>query len=495
MKVIRCFCALTIIGVLLFNSCSKKSSPIEETEGPGDGGGSKELVLPKKELRGVWIATVWSLDWPRTSDYTAVEYNAAAQKKSYTDMLDNIKAKGFNTVFVQVKGMGDAFYDSAYEPWSASLTGTRGKDPGYDVLKFMIDEAHLRGLDFHAWINPYRIATRGNNSTQYPPLHASVNPSWVVDHEKIQIYNPALPEVQARLADIVKDIITKYDVDGLHMDDYFYPDPAVSGTLTSDQSLYQQMGAGFSSIQAWRRANVDKAIEKIYTTIVANKPQVVFSISPAASKDYNLNTLYADVEKWCKNGWVDILIPQLYQEIGNSTNDFQRNLSVWSQYSYSAKLVIGHALYKFGTLEGGAKFDSPQELERQFEMTRDNAKVVGSVMYSAKDVYFNRVGVTDKLEQLYKHNAIIPFAGREVAPRTPVPSNFKLENGILSWDSVSGNDVRYAVYHFTDLTKQGKLVAVNNLNTLSVNEPGFYCVTSLNKDNLESKPSQTIEKK
>lgn len=479
-------------------SCSKDSpSPDDGNPDPGgdNGGGEQVLILPQKEMRGAWIPTVWALDWPRTANYAAVEYGAAAQQASYKAMLDMLKAKGFNTVFVQIRGMGDAFYNSPYEPWSGNITGTRGQAASYDVMQFMIDEAHARGLEFHAWINPYRIATRASSGTPYPALHSSINPSWVVDHEKIQIYNPALPEVRQRLADIVKDIITKYDVDGMHMDDYFYPDPSSAGTMVSDQSLYEQYGSGFSTIADWRRDNVNKAIQGIYKTIVQNKPEVVFSISPAASRTYNLNTLFADVGKWCQEGWVDVLIPQLYQEIGNPSNDFQANLSTWAQFAYSSRLVIGHALYRFGAAGNPAAFGSTQELVRQFDLTKRNAKAVGSVMYSAKDVYFNRIGIADKLAELYSHKAIIPFAGRKIAPETNTPANVKFTGNELSWSAASGNNVRYAVYHFTDVKKEGKLLDVVTTMKLNVSAPGFYSVTSLNVDHLESKPSDPLEKK
>lgn len=492
-KLIHIFIMAFTATVFLY-SCGKDTpSPDDGDPNPGGGGGTTELILPQKEMRGAWIATVWALDWPRTENFASEAYNATVQKASYIAMLDMLKGKGFNTVFVQVRGMGDAFYESPYEPWSGNITGTRGQNPGYDVMQFMIDEAHARGLEFHAWINPYRISTRASTATPYPALHSSVDPSWVVDHEKIRIYNPALPEVRQRLADIAKDIITKYDVDGLHMDDYFYPDPSSAGTMVSDQSLYESLGTGFATIQDWRRDNVNKAIQLIHGTVVANKPEVVFSISPAASRTYNLNTLYADVAKWCQEGWVDILIPQLYQEIGNSSNDFQVNLSTWSQYAYSARLVIGHALYKFGVSGNPAAFQSTQELVKQFDLSKKNAKAVGSVMYSARDVYYNRIGITDKLTELYSHKAVMPFAGRKVAPEPPVPGNVKIAGSELSW-TASGSNISSVVYHFTDLKKEGKLVGVTTENKLAVTEAGHYCVTTINADNLESKPSATIQK-
>ena len=489
MKRISIYALMLFVSALLFNACSKDSDNPGVSPGPTPSPNppATELKLPRKEMRAAWIATVWGIDWPTSRE-------VAAQKKQYTDLLDRLKQLKFNTVFVQVRGMGDAFYNSPYEPWSGNITGTRGKDPGYDVLKFLLDEAHARGIEFHAWINPYRIATRAGTATAYPALHSSVPANWVVDHEKIQIYNPALQEVRQRLSDIVKDLITKYNVDGLHMDDYFYPDPSSAGTMKSDDDDFNRLKGNFTDKNAWRRNNVDQAIELIFNTIKTTKPEVVFSISPAASRSYNYNTLYADLPKWTQAGWVDILIPQLYQEIGNSSNPFERNLSDWTQFRGKSKVVIGHGYYKFGAAEGGAKFQNTQELVNQFDLVRKNQYTVGSSIYSARDILANRIGITDKLAELYAKDVLMPFAGREVAAAPIVPSNLKLTGSELSWTG-SGSNIRFAVYYFSSLTAEGELIAVTTSNKMTVSKNGHYVVTAINVDHLESKASNTVEKK
>lgn len=432
------------------------------------------------------MTTAWGIDWPMG------DYSQASQKQKYIQYLDKFKAMKVNTIFFQVRAMGDAYYSSAYEPWATSITNTRGKDPGYDVLKFMIDEAHARGIEFHAWMNPYRIATRANTGSTYPNLHSSINASWVVSHEKIQIYNPARPEVRQRISDIVKELITKYDVDGVHLDDYFYPDPSSAGTMVSDQDDYKTYGAGFTNIENWRRDNVDKAIKGIYETIVATKPAVVFSISPAASKDYNFKTLYADVAKWCQQGWVDVLIPQLYQEIGNKSNDFQVNLASWSQSANKAAVVIGHGFYKFGDATQPSAFQTTLELESQLNMAKRNAKVVGSAMYSAKYITDNKIGITDKLTSLYSKPAVMPFVGRAIAAAPIKPTNVRVEGGQLKW-ATSGN-VKSVVYYFSDLKKEGEVVAVTSEQSVAIDKTGHYCVTTINVDNQESAASATVQK-
>jgi len=473
----------TIVSLFILISCSKEDdSPVQIEPGATD-----ELIFPKKEMRSVWITTAWGLDWPMG------KYDVTAQKNQYIQYLEKFKELHINSVIFQVKPMGDAFYDSPYEPWSASITGTRGEDPGYDLLQFLIDEAHKRGMEFHAWMNPYRIATRANNSTPYPPLHASVKPEWVVSHEKIQIYNPALPEVRQRLADIVKDLITKYEVDGIHFDDYFYPDPSSAGTMVSDAPDYQKYGEGYASIDEFRRANVDKAIEAVHEVIVSSKPEVLFTISPAANPDYNKNTLFADVTKWCQEGWIDIVMPQLYQEIGNPYNDFQGRLAWWSQYNYNAALMIGHGYYKFGDPTQPGAFQTTLELQRQFELTGRNKKVMGNALYSARFVLFNKIGITDMLGTIYSRPALIPFLGRVVAPAPVKPQNVRLENGLLTWNNPGSH--RSVVYHFTDLKKEGAVVSITNVTSQQVTSPGYYCITSINRDNIESEPSELLEKK
>src|SRR5699024_2687890 len=218
------------------------------------------------------------------------------------------------------------------------------------------------------WMNPYRIDTRANSATTFADLHPSVKSEWVKKLDKIQIYNPALPEVRQRLTDIVKELLLKFDVDGIHSDDYFYH--AVE--QFADQDEYDKYGEKYSSIEDFRRANVNKAIKAVNDVIIDTKPEVVFSVSPAANGDYNYNTLFADVVKWTKEGWVDIIIPQLYQEIGNKYNDFRSNLNYWSQYNYQVPLMVGHGYHKFGDPSMPAAFQSSSELAKQFELTRRN---------------------------------------------------------------------------------------------------------------------------
>jgi uncharacterized lipoprotein YddW (UPF0748 family) len=484
MKKIYLHLVALLVVTLLFNACKKGKNPIVTPPPvtPPVVVDPNAALYPKKEMRAVWIASVFGLDWPQSV------FNMEAQKKQYTDYLDKFKAMNINAIYFQVKGMGDAFYNSPYEPWSSSITGTRGLNPGYDVLKFMIDEAHARDIEFHAWMNPYRVSTRSAGGS-FATLSSTVDPTWVVDFPTIRIYNPALPEVRLRLIDIVKDIIVKYDVDGIHFDDYFYPE----GQTFADQADYAKYGAGINTIQEFRRENVNKAIKGVYDAIVVTKPSVVFSVSPAPEIAKNFNSLYADVVKWNREGWVDVVIPQLYQEIGNRFNDFQQRLGEWSQNSFKAALMVGYGFYKFGDPTSPAAFQTSAELQSQFDLANLNSKVVGSVMYSAKFFNLNRVGVTDRLTTIYQNPAVMPFLGRTVAPAPSTATNVRLENGELKWNS-TGN-AKSVVYFFSDSKKVGKVLVITKLNTISAVSKGFYSVSTLNVDSQESKPSDLIELK
>lgn len=488
MKKFLNYSVLAFLVMLLAASCSKDGgiddpNPDPDPEPPT----GQELKFPGKEMRAVWIATAWGIDWPINN------YTQSAQKVLYLQYLDRFVELGINTVFFQVRAMGDSFYESAYEPWSMYVAGQRGKSPDYDVLRFLIDEAHARGIEFHAWLNPYRIATRTGTSQLYPTLHPSINPAWVVDHEKIQIYNPGRPEVRQRLVDIIKELLSKYNVDGIHFDDYFYPSASSAGNMKSDAADFQTYGSGFANIADWRRSNVDAAIKGVSDAIKATKPAVVFSVSPAPNHTANYNNLYADVPKWAKEGWIDVLIPQLYQEIGNQYNDFQLNLSFWTQNAGQAALMVGYGHYKFGDPTMGSAFQSTVELQRQFDLTRRNSKVVGHVMYRALTVMQNKIGITDKLADLYKHPAVTPFLGREVAPAPVKPTQVRIEGSSLKWGGVGSN--RSVVYYFATKTSAGEVVAVTAENQVAIQKNGWYTVTSINADNKESAHADLIEKK
>ncbi|MDR1554193.1 MAG: family 10 glycosylhydrolase [Prevotellaceae bacterium] len=449
----------------------------------------EESIMPKAELRGVWMATTSEIDWPHQ------KYDEAEQKQYYIDYLDKFAEANVNAIFFQVRPNADAFYDSPYESWSKSITGTAGQDPGYDVLKFLIDEAHARNIEFHAWLNPYRIAMRASKDVTFSALDPKIDPALVKDYDRIRIYNPALPEVQDRIVDIVKDILNKYDVDGIHMDDYFYPDPGYYANL-NDTAEYRIYGSVYATVDSFRFANVDKVIKRIHETVKDVKPGAVFSISPTSSISYN-NSLYADVVKWYENQWVDILIPQVYSATGALTNtsSFNRLVNDWNQY-YKTKvaLMIGHYLSRVddGT---SSQFTSAQEIVDQIAIVRRQSGTHGSLLFSAKCFFDNnghgKLGVIDALKtDVFQNPAVRPFVGRKTEAEPTPPTNVVLNGTVLTWNVSSG--LTSVVYLVSEGQTKAKIATITASNTYAISEKGKYFVTTVNRDNVESEISNEV---
>lgn len=476
---------LTMIAFIAFAaSCSKDDDNGILPPTPPDGPSQQTVILPRKELRGAWVVTAWGIDWPMG------EYDAAAQKKKYTDYLDLLVRNNMNAVFFQIRGMADAFYDSQYESWSRYITGTAGKKPSYDVLGFLVEEAHKRGIQFHAWLNPYRISTRTGKDAAFPTLDPKIPAELTKDYEKIRIYNPALPQVQERITQIVKEIITTYEVDGIHIDDYFYPSLEPSEKM-NDEAEYGTYGKGkFNNIDDFRRNNVDVVVQRIQKTIIDTRPEVIFSVSPAANIDNNYNVLFADVKKWSKEGWADVVIPQLYFATGTDANSFNQRLDLWSQYIYENHMLVGYGIYKFGDATYGSKFQSSDDLKKQFEFAATKSKVKGSVLYSAKYLVENKVGIADAVREIYKKPVLIPYLGRVPAVAPAAPAHLKISGNSLSWSEVSG--AYYAVYKSNGEKQVATLIGTTRETKFTLPEKGTYFVTAVNEVNAESEMSEFI---
>lgn len=481
MKNIKKIAVVILMGLIA--SCSSDSDN-NNIEGPGENPGpsQQEIILPK-EMRAVWLTTVWELDWPQQ------EYNEIAQKKMYIDYLDEFAKFNINTVFVQVRSMADAFYESKYEPWSKNITGERGKAPNYDVMKFMIEEAHKRGLEFHAWINPYRIATRANQTDAFPPLLMDIDKKMYIDCQKIRVYNPARPEVRERLKNIIEEIITNYDIDGIVMDDYFYPS-LESGEKFLDDEDFKELGTPNQTIEQFRFANVNEMVKTIHELIVSKKPELSFTISPQGNAANNQG-IYADVEKWCKEGLLDFVMPQLYYQM----TDFNNWTSYWSRYSYEAIPMVAYGIYNMG------KPNYPAELlDQQFNTIKRYPRYQGASFYSAKYFTTEKVeAVLNIIKKQFNRPALIPHNGREVIPRPNTPRELELVGNTLKWNSGNGN-YRFAIYRVEpDLYNAKKviaeLVAITKDKSHEITKPGKYYITAINENNHESELSDPIQKK
>jgi len=360
-------------------------------------------------LRGAWISTVYNLDWPSAASYG----NPAEQQAEYAKLLDGLQAVGINTVFVQVRPMGDALYPSKLVPWSKYLTGTQGADPGYDPLAYMIEETHRRGMRFEAWFNPFRAAA-GTTTAGLAPNHVAVrHPEWIVQAGSTRYLNPGIPAARQHVIDAIMEVVNGYDIDGVHLDDYFYP----SGTTFADDAAYRQYNDGtFASIGDWRRDNVNRFVRDLGEAIHAAKPGVSFGISPfgvwrnrsadptgsaTQASVTSYDDMYADARTWIRQGWIDYIAPQIYWSLSFDQARFDVLTDWWAHevQGTGVKLYIGHSPYKLGTKEAG--WQSAQEIIDQLAYGAKSGQVQGDIFFSAKDLLKNPLGLLPLLQSYY----------------------------------------------------------------------------------------------
>lgn len=415
----------------------------------------KAASQPKYEFRAVWVASVINIDWPSKKGLSVAD-----QKAEFIRLLDMHQRNGMNAIIMQIRPAADAFYPSPYEPWSEYLTGTQGMPPVpyYDPLQFMIEETHKRGMEFHAWLNPYRAVFDIHSSSIAPDHITRQHPDWFITYGKNKIFDPGRPEVIDYVTKVVKDIVTRYDIDGIHMDDYFYPYP-VGGKEFPDYKSYNLYGKGMDKNE-WRRSNCDSIIKHIHEIITEVKPMVKFGISPFGvwrnkSQDLdgsdthagvsNYDDLYADILLWLKEGWIDYAAPQLYWEIGHSLCDYETLIDWWSKHSYGKQIFVGQAMTRSGS---GSQWRNRHELLDQLQETRETPNIYGSIFFSSSDFYRNTYGWNDSLRnRYYKTPALIPPMPwiDTTAPAAPTITNAADENtiagNILKIDGTVGSEV------------------------------------------------------
>ncbi len=482
---IRHLLLLAFVGLMVWSCQDDEIKPEENSDNQSYDPAKDEIVVDKKEIRAAWIATYLNLDWPVTKG------NVGTQKSELTAELTKCQSLNFNAVIMQVRPTADAFYPSELEPWSVYLTGVQGQDPGYDPLKYAIDEAHRMGMEFHAWLNPYRI---GSTSAVLASSHVAVkNPSWVVTFGGMRYFNPGIPEVRAHLAAVVKDIVTRYDVDAIHFDDYFYPSGAKSTTNPfgfDDKAAFEKYGNG-KDIHTWRADNVNQMVSNVSQVIKTNKPGVLFGISPSGRRENSLD-LYADPFVWLQNKWVDYLAPQVYWEFGHATADFGKQASFWNSNSYGVPMVIGIAAYKYKDSSYPA-FGTVAEFDRQIEAVRDYTNLSGCFFFRMK--FIENAEMYNFLKTKYSWKSVLPVMGTLTAPSVSAPS-VTLSGLNLGWKAVSGA-AKYAVYV---LEKDKTLKNSFNAHAVQIfsdlqfagTSGKSYFVTAINSDNVESARSAVV---
>jgi uncharacterized lipoprotein YddW (UPF0748 family) len=482
-----------------------------------------QSIPPKRELRAAWIATVTNLDWPSSNGLTTDQ-----QKQQLINLLDELKKDGINTVIFQVRSECDAMYSSAYDPWSYWLTGSQGTPPYpyYDPLEFAIEEAHKRGMELHAWFNPYRAERSVGNYT-IAANHVTVqHPDWVLQIGTFKFLNPGLQAVRDYVTAVIYDVVSRYDVDGVHFDDYFYPYPPNNMTANStnnalDDAAFASDPRGFTSKNDWRRDNVNILVQQVYDSIQSVKPWVKFGISPFGIWKNGVPTgitglsayddIYCDAINWLHRKAIDYLTPQLYWPFGGG-QDYGK-LQPWWADSVAANgrhFYPGHAYYRISS------WPPATEMPNQIRFDRSNQKVQGSVFFRAGNFAENPKGVTDSLRNdLYRYIAINPIMDwKDIIPPNPIQNlRFeKLANGQagLKWDlpqTASDGDsaYRYVVYRFdnsnissNDLDSSQNIINVEGSRQSIPDVPpsgvghSYFVVTALDRNYNESSMSEIL---
>jgi len=373
----------------------------------------------KREFRGVWVATVNNIDWPSKPGLSTSQ-----QKAEISEILDMNKANGMNAVIFQARPAADAFYPSKYEPWSQYLTGTPGKapDPFYDPLLEWINQSHVRGMELHVWCNPYRVSQNAGQPLAGNHI-AFKHPDWVLKYGNKLYFDPGNPGVREFVTKVIEDMVSRYDLDAIHFDDYFYPYKIAGEEFPDAESFHKYNPQGLS-LDDWRRQNVDLIIQMLSKSIKRIKPWVRFGISPFGvwrnQKDdprgsatnagqTNYDDLYADILKWQQKGWIDYVVPQLYWHIGHPAADFKTLCDWWGQHSYGKNVYIGQGVYRIDPNSNTAEWATGGEIERQIEYLRRNPALSGSVYYSSKCFKSGLLGLNEHLRnKYYKYPALVP---------------------------------------------------------------------------------------
>ncbi len=442
-----------------------------------------------KEMRAAWISTVYNMDWPKTKN------NISKQKQEYIEMLDKLKGIGINTVVFQVRPKSDALYNSSINPWSDVLTGTQGKNPGYDPLAFAIEESHKRGMEIHAWFNPYRVTTSGTDINKLASNNqARLHQDWLLEYNsgsnKALMYNPGLPEVRKHIVDTVSEVVRNYNVDGIHFDDYFYRDGM------DDDDTYKKYGNGLNKGD-WRRENVNTLLREVKSAIKLIKPNVEFGVSPSGiwknkSSDptgsdtrgfEHYSKSYADSRTWIREGLIDYIVPQIYWTIGYSAADYSKLVSWWSNEvkGYNVDLYIGQGVYRQG---GSDSLNIASEIKQQINLNRKYSEVKGSMYFSTRDILKNEKLQND-IKDLY------------TKPSTQVKSlqgNRRFETAVAiskeGWNSNADTVIIASAYSVVDGVSATPLASIKNAPILLVDKNE---VTNSTKEELKRlNPSNII---
>lgn len=384
-------------------------------------GNPKQTDSPpaKHEFRAVWVATFHNIDWP-----SAKGLKASDQQSEFLQLLRNLQRNRMNAVVVQVRSNGDAIYKSDYAPWSEYINGAQGlaPEPYYDPLRFMVSAAHDRNMEFHAWFNPFRAISHHRFSSVADSNIARKHPEWTYQYGNTRYLNPGIPEVRNYLTKVVMEVVQKYDVDGIHFDDYFYP-YQTNGEGLNDVEAFERYGSEFRTIHAWRRHNVDAFIQQVSDSLKSINPRVKFGISPVGiwrnkqddpngsnsdARFTSYDGLYADVRKWLESGWIDYVAPQLYWATEHPRASYDALAPWWAENTFGKHLYIGHAAFKLKEKKS-THWKNPEQLPHQLQFNQSYPQIKGSIFYSASSFEGNPHQVDELLQNdRFRYPALIP---------------------------------------------------------------------------------------
>ena len=466
----------------------------------------------KREFRGAWIQTVFQDEYKKMTP--------KQMKRDFIKKLDYLKTCGINAVIFQIRPEADAFYQSNLEPWSRFLTGKQGQAPenNFDPMAFLIEECHKRNMEFHAWLNPYRASTSGKEIFANTHIYHQY-PERFVTYNKQILFDPGVPENRKYICQVVRDIVSRYDVDAIHMDDYFYPYPA-AGMPFPDDNSFRKYGKKYKEERRgdWRRENVNLLVKELKQTISTTKPWVRFGISPfgiyrnnknskngsATNGLQNYDDLYADVIHWTKKGWIDYNIPQIYWEIGHSAADYITLALWWNQHTYKEHLYIGQDV---------ARTMKADQLTTKMKYERSLPQVKGNCFWPANEILWNNKGIADSLKQNYhRYPALIP-AYTNMSKKKPeeikeiimTPTTKGVQ---LSWETKQNKakpeaPTYFVVYRFQErekinLNSSHHIVSITPAANYLIKKEDFdgktyqYVITTVNRFHNESKKGKKV---
>lgn len=472
--------------------------------------------VKKRQFRAAWMATVRNLDWPSKPGIANWR-----MKRQYRKQLDQLKDLNMNAVIVQIRPTADAFYPSDYEPWSEYLTGEQGKAPpwSFDPLEFMIEEAHNRAMEFHAWFNPYRAG--GKEDMEFSPDHViHEHPEWFVRYGKDTYFDPGMVPARKFVEVVIADVVDRYDIDAVHFDDHYYP-YTLSGIDFPDSLSFKKYGQSFSpeNKDEWRRENINLLVRELYDTINEIKPWVHFGISPFGvwrnksddpegsdthTRQTNYDNLYGDSRKWVRNGWLDYILPQCYQYMGRPIMDYREVTRWWGENHEKVNFYIGQGPFRLGNPDRGIPWTQGNEVVRQLYYNDSVPGLMGTSYFRSSTFMENPVGINDSLKQIfYKYPALPPISHHDRDRENT--ANIQIDKVKIRWrkvvieaESDKPDETRYFVVYrsgkignpeqMVSISPEGKIV----LKKKDLGDAGSVFITTIDRYRNESSTREVV---